>query len=132
MPRFAHADLLDNGPAYLKANCNKVILIDAYSDVYATINTTAKVGETALVTGDFAIAGAANAPRILTATLTGKSAGNALKTVANGTNMHFAFVDTVNSKVLLVTEESTDQSITSGNPLVINSNGTYSIPQPTA
>ena len=132
MPRYAHADFLDNGLAYLKANCNKVILIDAFSSTYATVNGANKVAEAALVTGDFAIAGADGAARVLTATLTGKSAGNALKAVADGTNMHLAFVDTVNSKVLYVTEESTDQPITSGNPIQLNSNPTYTSGQPTA
>jgi hypothetical protein len=82
------------------------------------------------VTGDFAIAGADGATRTMTATITGKSGGNALKTVNPGTNMHIAFVDTVASKVLYVVEESTDQVVTSGNPVSFNSNPTYAIPQP--
>ncbi len=132
MTRYAHADVLDNGIAYIKDNCNKVILIDSYSSTYATVAGTAKVAEAALVTGDFAIAGADGAARVLTATLTGKSGGNALKAVVDGTNMHIAFVDTANSKVLYVTEESSDQSITLGNPVQFNSNPTYSVAQPTA
>lgn len=130
MSKYAHADVLDNGPQYLKTNCNKVILINAYSSVYATVNGANKVAEAALVTGDFAIAGADGASRTLTATLTGKSGGNALQTVNPGTNMHLAFVDTVTSKVLYVIEESTDQVVTSGNPVTFNSNPTYAIPQP--
>ncbi len=130
MSKYAHADVLDNGPKYIKDNCNKVILINAYSSVYATVNGANKVAEAALVTGDFAIAGADGATRTLTATLTGKSGGNALLTVNPGTNMHIAFVDTVNSKVLYVIEESTDQVVTSGNGVTFNSNPTYAIPQP--
>ena len=132
MSRYAHADFLDGGLAYLKANCNKVILIDAYSAVYATVNGANKVAETTVATGDFAIAGADGAARVLTATLTAKAAGNALKAVADGTNMHLAFVDTVASKVLYVTEESSNQPITSGNPVTLNSNPTYTSGQPTA
>lgn len=132
MPRFAHADVLDNGPAYIKANCNKVVLISQYDTTYAGCSATYKVAEATLVTGDFAIAGAAGAARTLTATLTGKSGGNALMAVANGANMHIAFLDTVNSKVLYVTEESSDQAITAGNPVQFNSNPTYVSNQPTA
>lgn len=132
MPRYAHQDFLDNGIAYLKDNCNQVILTDTYATAYATVNGAAKVAECTLVTGDFSISGAAGAARVLTATLSGKSAGNALKSVADGTNMHLAFVDAANSKVLYVTEESTDQPITSGNPVQLNSNPTYSANQPTA
>ena len=132
MPRYAHTDLLDNGLAYLKANCNKVVLTSQYDSTYTGCNTTYKVAEATLVTGDFAIAGAAGAARTLTATLTGKSGGNALMAVANGANMHIAFLDTVNTKVLYVTEESSDQAITAGNPVQFNSNPTYVSNQPTA
>lgn len=132
MSRFAHSDVLDNGPQYIKTNCNKVVLIDAYSDVYATVTGANKVAEATLVTGDFAIAGAAGAARTLTATITAKSGGNAIKTVADGTNMHIAFVDTATSKVLYVTEESSNQAITISNPITFNSNPTYVSNQPTA
>lgn len=132
MARYAHPDVLDNGVKYIKDNCNKVILISAYSTAYATVNGANKVAEAALVTGDFAITGADGSARTLTATLTGKSGGNALQGVADGTNMHLAFVDTVNSKVLYVTEESSDQAITNGNPVQFNSNPTYVSGQPTA
>ena len=132
MPRYAHTDLLDNGLAYLKANCNKVVLTSQYDSTYTGCNTTYKVAEATLVTGDFAIAGADGAARTLTATLTGKSGGNALMAVANGANMHIAFLDTTTSKVLYVTEESSDQAITSGNPVQFNSNPTYVSNQPTA
>jgi len=132
MTRYAHSDVLDNGPAYLKTNCNKVILTDVYSNVFATVNGSAKVAETALVTGDFALSGADGAARVLTATLTGKAGGNAAKAVADGSNMHLAFVDTATSKVLYVTEESSNQPITSGNPITLNSNATYTSGQPTA
>jgi hypothetical protein len=130
MSKYAHADVLDNGPKYIKDTCNKVILINAYSAVFATVNGANKVAEAALVTGDFAIAGADGASRTLTATITGKAGGNALLTVNPGTNMHLAFVDTVTSKVLYVTEESTDQVVTSGNPVTFQSNPTYAIGQP--
>lgn len=132
MSRYAHVNLLDQGPKYLKDNCDKVILINAYSSVYATVNGANKVAEATLVTGDFAIAGADGAARVLTATLTGKSMGNALMTVADGTGMHLAFVKTGTSEVIYVTEESSDQAITSGNPVQLNSNPTYTSNQPTA
>ena len=131
MTTYAHADVLDNGPKYIKDNCNKVILLSAYTNVYATANGANKVAEATLVTGDFALAGADGAARVLTATLTGKSGGNAAQGVDPGTGMHVAFVDTVASKVLYVTTESSDQTITSGNPVQFNSNPTYTASQPT-
>lgn len=131
MTTYAHADVLDNGPKYIKDNCNKVILLSAYTSTYATANGANKVAEATLVTGDFAIAGADGAARVLTVTLTGKSGGNAQQGVNPGTGMHVAFVDTVNSKVLYVTTESSDQTITNGNPVQFNSNPTYTSNQPT-
>ena len=68
----------------------------------------------------------------MTAALTGQDGGNALLAVADGTNMHLAFLDTVTSKVLYVTEESSNQAITLGNPVTFNSNPTYASNQPTA
>lgn len=130
MSKYAHINLLDQGPKYLKDNCDKVILINAYSSSYATVNGANKVAEAALVTGDFAIAGADGAARVLTATLTGKSMGNALLAVADGTNMHLAFVKTGTSEVIYVVEESTDQAITLANPVQLNSNPTYTSGQP--
>lgn len=132
MPRYAHSDVLDNGPLYIKNNCNKVILTNAFTSSYATATTTAKVAETALVSTDFALSGADGAARVLTATLTGKSGGNAIMSVADGTNLHFVFVDTLTSKVLYVTEESTNQAIYIGNPIQLNSNPTYTSNQPIA
>jgi len=132
MARYAHVNMLDQGPKYLKDNCDKVILIDSYQTTYAAVNGANKVAEAALVTGDFAIAGADGAARTLTATLTGKSGGNALIAVAVGTNMHIAFVKTGTSEVIYVTEESSDQNITLGNPIQFNSNPTYVSNQPTA
>ena len=31
MAKWVHADALDNGIAYIKANCNKMALVSAYS-----------------------------------------------------------------------------------------------------
>lgn len=201
MTTYTHPDVLDNGPAYIKSNCTKVVLATKFSTTYATVNGADKIAEATLVTGDFALSGAtitgtataggastltdgakswttnehagrpllitggtgagqsrtvaSNTPtqltvsspwtiqpstdstydlyvsRTLTATLTGKSGGNALQGLADGTDMHIAFLDTTNSKVLHVTPESSNQAITSGNPVQFNSNPTYVSNQPT-
>lgn len=128
--KYAHPDVIDNGPDYVRANCNMAILISAYSAAYSTVNGANKVASAALSASDFSLSGADGSPRVLTIGLSGKAAGNAVQSVNPGTNMHVAFVDTVASKVLLVTEETTDQSITSGNPVTFTSNATYTITQP--
>ena len=83
MSRYAHADVLDNGPKYIKDHCDKVILISDYSAVFSAVNGTNKVAEAALGTSDFTLTGADGAARVMTVSLTGKSAGNALKGVSN-------------------------------------------------
>ena len=132
MTRYAHPDVLDNGLAYIQSHCDKVILATAYTNVYATANGANKIAVCALVSGDFAISGADGAARTLTATLMDKAAGNAARALADGTGMHLVFVDTTTSKVLFVTEESSNQAIVSGNPVVLKSNPTYVSNQPTA
>jgi hypothetical protein len=62
--------------------------------------------------GDFTFA-SAGSDRTLT-TAAGKSDASANDT---GAASHIAFVDTANSKVLWVTEETSGQTITSGNPV---------------
>lgn len=132
MSRFAHSDLLDNGPNYLINHCDKVVLTSQYDTTYTGCNSTYKVAQANIVSGDFSLAGVAGAARTLTASIAGKSGGNVLLSVNPGTGMHIAFLDTVAGKVLLVTEESSDQAATSGNPVTFANNVNYQIPQPTA
>ena len=115
MAKFAHADVLDQGPNYIKSNCNKMALISAYTfgDSYATVNA-AILAEATMASGDFTLASATN-DRTLT-TAAGKSDASANASGGSATN-HIAFVDTVGSKVLWVTEETSGQAVTAGNPV---------------
>ena len=116
MAKWVHADVLDNGLNYIKNNCNKVAAIVSYTagDSYATAMSAGNiVAESDMVSADFTLGNGASNARTLT-TASGKqdaSANNA------GDPTHFAFVDTVNSKVLWVTTESSAQSVTAGNPV---------------
>ena len=127
MTKWAHADVLDNGPAYIKTNCNKVCVVSAYTagDSYATV-TAAILAEAALTSTDFTLA-SSGSDRTLT-TAAGKQDTSAN---ATGAASHIAFVDTVNSKVLWVTEETSGQTITSGNPVTFPSL-VYTAKQPVA
>lgn len=113
MTKWAHADVLDQGPNFIKSNCNKMCVISAYSagDSYATVNGNI-LAEATMASGDFTLA-TSGSDRTLT-TAAGKSDSSAN---ATGTASHLAFVDTTNSKVLWVTEETSGQTITSGNPV---------------
>ncbi len=130
MAKWAHADFLDNGLNYLKNNANKEVAILAYTagDTYATVMNAANIiAEADLVPGDYTLgSGAAGGSRRLT------TPGSKQDASANNTGdpTHVAFVDTVNSKVLWVTDESGAQTITAGNQVTFNSL-TYDSNQPT-
>ena len=127
MTKWAHADVLDNGPAYIKANCDKVCVVSAYTagDSYATV-TAAILAEAALTTSDFTLASSGDDRTLTTAAGKQDTAAN-----VSGTASHIAFVDTVASKVLWVTEETSGQSITAGNPVTFPSL-VYTAKQPVA
>lgn len=127
MAKWAHADVLDNGINYIKTNCNKVAVISAYTagDSYATVNA-AILAEATMASGDFTL-GTSGSNRTLT-TASGKQDTSAN---ASGTASHIAFVDTVNSKVLWVTEETSGQTIVLGNPVTFPSL-VYTAKQPVA
>jgi hypothetical protein len=135
-PVFAHADVLDNGPAYVKTYCNSVILVDyayAVGDSYATVRGAADVNivaeKTGIVGTDILLANQGTNGR--KATIAASTGNTALKT-SSGTAgyLKFAAIDTVNSKVLLVFDSSTDQVITSGNPVDFSAL-VYNVNQPT-
>jgi hypothetical protein len=77
-------------------------------------NTLADVVTTST---DFTLAGAAGADRTLTTASKTDSAANA---TGGGANNHIAFCETATSTVIIVTDESSDQAITIGNPIVLN------------
>ena len=127
MTKWAHADVLDNGPAYIKTNCDKVCVVSAYTagDSYATV-TAAILAEAALTSTDFTLASSGSDRTLTTAAGKQDTAAN-----VSGTASHIAFVDTANSKVLWVTEETSGQTITSGNPVTFPSL-VYTAKQPVA
>ena len=115
MAKFAHANVLDNGLNYIKDNCDKITLISSYSvdESYATV--AAKIlAEAAMTSTDFTLASSGN-NRTLT------SAAGKQDTLANTTGgsatTHIAYLNTVGSEVLWVTEETSGQVVTAGNPV---------------
>ncbi len=128
MTKWVHADVLDNGLNYIKTNCNKIAAIGTYSagDSYATVNGNI-LAEATMASGDFTL-GSSGSDRTLTSAAGKQDA--AANATGGGATTHFAFVDTVNSKVLWVSEETTDQTIYAGNPVTFPSL-VYTAKQPT-
>ena len=122
MAKYAHADVLDGGLNALKNGANEMWLVKAYvaKDSYATVNGK-KIASVAMdnvdPTTDYTIAGVDGAARVLTTAVKSATASGSSVGAVGGDDLHIAFVDTVNSKVLYVTDETSDQPITSGNPV---------------
>lgn len=113
MARYAHVDVLDGGLNAIAA-ATKMLLIKNYTalDSYATVIGNI-VCEVSLVSGDFQKTGADGAARVLNININLKS-GTASGSSTIGDDLHIAFTDGT-SKVLLVTDETTNQVVTSGN-----------------
>lgn len=114
MSKFAHADVLDGGLNAIKLVATKMILVSAYSpgDSYATVQAN-KLAEVTMASADFVLS-ASGANRLLT-TAAGKTAV-ASAGASGSPNLHIAFTDG-SAKVLWVTDETSDQAITSGNTI---------------
>lgn len=132
MAKYAHADVLDGGLNAIVTGANELWLLKAYTDAdsYATVTGNKICGVTmdnTLPTSDYTLSGADNADRVLT---TAVKSGTASAPSGATPDLHFAFVDTVNSKVLWVTDETSDQVVTSGNTVNFPAL-TYTAKQPT-
>ena len=103
MTKFAHNDVLDNGPAYIKSTCNKMVVVSAYAfgDSYASV-MAAMLAEAAMTQSDFVLSSSGNNRVLTTSSIIFDSAAN-----ASGLANHIIFVDSVSSKVLWATEENT-------------------------
>lgn len=111
--KHAHPDLLDNGPAYLKANVTRIALISAYAknDSYATVAGRI-LAEIAASAAEFPLTTVGDDRRVTSPAKT----ATASATVAAGQDLHFAFL-TADNRVLYVTDETTDMAVTSGNSI---------------
>jgi hypothetical protein len=111
MATYAHPDVLDNGLNYIKTNCNKIAVVSTYTfgDSYATVNGNI-LADAAMSSTDFTLGDSGNSRTLTTAAGKSDSAAN-----ATGAASHIAFVDTATSKVLWVTEETSGQTINTGN-----------------
>lgn len=127
MAKYVHSDALDGGLNAIKSGAIRMMLIKAYTaaDSYATV-TGNSICEVIMASGDYALTGANGAARILS--VSAKS-GVAFANSGATPNLHIAFTDNV-SKVLMVTDETSDQVITSGNSVNFPTL-TYTSGQPT-
>ncbi len=129
MAKFAHSDTLDGGPLSIKSDVQKMFLISAYSfgDSYATVMANKLNAGVSMTSGDFTQSSSGNNRLITVAS--GKS--DVATAAASGTpDLHIAFTNG-SSKVLWVTDETTNQPIGIGNTINFPSGLTYTVTQPT-
>ncbi len=127
MAKWVRSGVLDNGLNDIKTVATAMVLLKAYSagDSYATVagNIIASV---AMVSGDYTL-GTSGSNRTLT-TASGKSA-TASGNSGAGPNLHVGFTDG-SANVIWVTDETSDQVVTSGNTVNFPS-VVYTANQPT-
>lgn len=114
MSKYAHSDVLDGGPKVIKDNAIRMVLLKAYTpgDDFAAVASNA-ISSVVMASADFVLSGADMADRLLT---TAPKSGTASAGSGATPDLHVAFTDNV-SRVLWVTDETTDQVVTSGNPV---------------
>lgn len=113
MAKYSSPNFLDNGLNYLKNSATKLLLIKDYTvgDSYATVVANA-LGEVEVTPGDFTLSSVG-----LNRQITNEPKSGPATTSSGATpDLHFAFTDGV-SEVIRVTDETTDQVITSGNTI---------------
>ena len=127
MAKYAHADVLDGGLNAIKNTAIRMLLLKAYTagDSYATV-TGNSICSVTVASADFTLSGADAAPRVLT---TAAKTGTASAGSGSSPDLHIAFTDNV-GKVLWVTDETTNQVVTSGNAVMFPAL-TYTSNQPT-
>lgn len=108
MGKSVHNDVLDGAVGYFENNCNKMTLCSAEPTTYAEANATYALADVTLDSGDFAVADGDSSGRKMTV-----SAQSNVPVDTTGTATHVALLDTVNSKLLLVTT-MTSKAMTAG------------------
>lgn len=125
MPRYTHPDALDNGPVYIKNNVTAVWLVPGYTTAtsYATANQN-KVASATMTSTDVVIS-ASGSNRVVT------FASKSTTASASSAAADHSVLYVSGTQILTAFEESSDQAITSGNPVTFPS-ATLTLTAPTA
>lgn len=123
MAKSYHNDVFDNGLSAIVSATTKLTLCKAIPTTYTEANNLPsdtpagfKVGEVVLATPDKVLANKAGGGREIT-TAAKASGGNVLASTLGSDDLHFAIIDTVGSRLLAVTDETSNQPLTLGNPI---------------
>lgn len=101
MGRYCHPDILNASLNYIRDNADKMVLCSQQPTTYAQANTTYKLAEVSLSSGDFTVtSGLSSGRRVIVAEK------SSVPVLADGTVSHWALVDTSTSKLLFVSPAS--------------------------
>jgi len=111
---WVNDNVLDSGLTYIKTNCDRMILVKAYTsaDTFATLISNG-VASTAMTSADFAIA--ANSPTGRKITSTAKTAVTAYGNSGATPDLVVGFANSSGSAILWVSDETTNQQIYAAN-----------------
>lgn len=128
MAKWVRSGVLDNGLNDIKSNATAMVLLKAYTagDSYATVASNI-IATVTMATGDYTLS-SSGSNRVLTVG-SGKTAVASANSGATP-NLHVGFTDGT-ANVIWVTDETSDQVVTSGNTVNFPSNITYTSNQPT-
>jgi hypothetical protein len=116
MARFEHPSCMDNGLAYIRANCTRMALISAFTlgQSYATV--VGNILAAAPMTPDDLSLSTSGNNRLLTVAskVVGSAAAN-----GGGANSHVVLLNDDDDEVLYVTEEDEAETIVAGSPVSI-------------
>lgn len=123
MAKSYHSDIFDSGLNVIVNSTTKLTICKSPPTTYAeaanlpTDGTPGfKVGEVVLATPDKSLANKAGGGREVT-TAAKPAGGNVLAATLGSDDLHFAIIDTVGLKLLAVTDETSNQVLTVGNPI---------------
>lgn len=111
MAKWAHADVLDQGPNLIKTAAVRMLLLSGYAagDSYGTVQA-AKLAEVVMTSSDFTLA---NSGSNRTCTVAGGKSAVASAAASGTPDLHIAFTDGT-SRVLWVTDETSNQAVPLG------------------
>lgn len=116
MAAYCHPDVHDALLNVIKNTCDKMVLCSQAPTTYAEANATYALADVPMTSTDFTLANGNVSGRKLTV-----AAKNGVAVDVQGNPTTIALLDTVNSKLLYYTDETTAQTIYVGNPVDIPS-----------
>lgn len=119
-----HDDVIDNGPQYIKDNCDKVVLCSAEPTTYAEANATYALADVATTSTDFTVQNGTTSGRRVS-----MAAKSGVTVDTPGTATHTAYLDTGASKLL--GREALDSSQAIAGTVDIGAHDVWEVADPT-